>query len=170
MHRTPGQRKSYAGMSVRYHLFEQIRPIYIDPVFWKNHKISRDVSQITVRNGQCFYVGFIRRTDHKNQQAHLTDWRPTMNRTFALFAAAAAVAITGLSLTTTDAEAKRGSSSQYRQWEFDSNRPIRGYEGFGSMPGEYCSYRREPERRCFYTANDREKCKIVSWRLIQTCK
>jgi hypothetical protein len=92
-----------------------------------------------------------------------------MTRTFALFAAAAAVAITGLSFAPTDAEAKRGYSSQYRQWEFDSKQPQRGYEGFGSLPGEYCSYRREPERRCSYTSSGYEKCKVVSWRLIQKC-
>lgn len=92
-----------------------------------------------------------------------------MTRTFALIAAAAALAVSGVAMTTTNAEAgKRGPA--YLQWEFDSRHPVKGYEGFGSRPGSYCSYRREPERKCWYTRGGFEKCKVVSWRLIQTCK
>ncbi|MFY0613782.1 MAG: hypothetical protein JXQ99_19785 [Hyphomicrobiaceae bacterium] len=92
-----------------------------------------------------------------------------MTRKFTLIAAAAAFAITGMSLTATDAEAKRGGS-RYKQWEYDSRHPVKGYEGFaGGVSGSYCSYRREPERKCWFTRGGYEKCKIVSWRLIQKC-
>lgn len=93
-----------------------------------------------------------------------------MTRKIILTVAAAAFAITGLSMTATDAEA--GSKSPcYQQWEYDTKHPVRGYEGFSSGAGgkAYCSYRREPERKCWYTRSGREKCKVVSWRLIQKC-
>ncbi len=89
-----------------------------------------------------------------------------MTRQFILIAAAASFAITGMSLTATDAEAKRGGS-RYQQWEFDTRHPVKGYEGFNGRA--YCSYRREPDRKCFYSRSGREICKIVSWRLIQKC-
>lgn len=89
-------------------------------------------------------------------------------RTLALMAAAAVIGLTSLSVTATDAEAKRGGST-YKQWEYDSRHAVKGYEGFSGNPGEYCSYRREPERKCWYTRSGYEKCKIVSWRLIQKC-
>ncbi|MGI9480540.1 MAG: hypothetical protein ACR2PI_27875 [Hyphomicrobiaceae bacterium] len=93
-----------------------------------------------------------------------------MTRNLTLIAAAAAFAITGMSLTATDAEAKRRGGSNYKQWEYDTRHATKGYEGFaGGISGSYCSYRREPERRCFYTRSGYEKCKIVSWRLIQKC-
>lgn len=90
-----------------------------------------------------------------------------MTRKITLIAAAAAIALTGLSMTPTDAEASK--SSRYKQWEFDTKRPVRGYEGFAGYGKAYCSYRREPERKCWYTRGGYEKCRIVSWRLIQKC-
>lgn len=90
-----------------------------------------------------------------------------MTRTFTLIAAAAAIAFSGISFTATDAEAKRGGS-RYQQWEFDSRHPVKGFEGQGSDRGQYCSYRREPQRKCWETRYG-ETCKIVSWRLIQKC-
>lgn len=92
-----------------------------------------------------------------------------MTRTFVLMATAAAVAFSGIAFSTGDAEAKRRGGSTYQQWEFDTAQPSRGYEGFsGGGLGRYCSYRREPERKCHYSGGY-EKCKIVSWRLIQKC-
>ena len=91
-----------------------------------------------------------------------------MTRKITLIAAAAAIAITGLSFTPTDAEAGR-SGSRYQQWEFDSRHAVKGFEGFSGVGKSYCSYRREPERKCWYTRGGYEKCKIVSWRLIQKC-
>ena len=86
-----------------------------------------------------------------------------------LIAAGASLVIGAVLLVATDAEAKRGGAT-YQQWEFDSRNPQKGYEGFGSKSGVYCSYRREPERKCWETRSGGESCKIVSWRLIQTCK
>lgn len=92
-----------------------------------------------------------------------------MTRTAYMIAAAVTVAIASMAVTAPDAEAKKSRGSTYKQWEFDSHSPLRGYEGFGSNPGEYCSYRREPERKCYFTSSGYEKCRIVSWRLIQKC-
>lgn len=94
-----------------------------------------------------------------------------MTRKLILTAAAVAIAITGFTTTfSSEAEAGRGAS-RYQQWEYDTGRrPARGYEGFAGGPGKaYCSYRREPERKCWYTRSGRERCKIVNWRLIQKC-
>ncbi len=91
-----------------------------------------------------------------------------MTRKITLIAAAAAIAITGLSFTPTDAEAGR-KGSRHQEWYFDSRHPVKGYEGFGGLSKSYCSYRREPQRKCWYTRGGYEKCKIVSWRLIQSC-
>ncbi len=94
-----------------------------------------------------------------------------MKTKLTLIAAAAAFALSGFLATATDAEAKRGGS-RYQQWEYDTRYMARGYEGFGgggSYGGQYCSYRREPDRRCWITRSGYEKCKIVSWRLIQKC-
>jgi hypothetical protein len=91
-----------------------------------------------------------------------------MNTKLTLAAAALAIAIGGISFGASDAEAKRGGS-RYQQWEYDSRHPVKGYEGFGGESGQYCSYRREPERKCWETDSGYERCKIVSWRLIQKC-
>ena len=71
-----------------------------------------------------------------------------MKTKLTLIAAAAAFAMTGALATATDAEAKKGGS-RYQQWEYDTRHMVRGYEGFGggSYGGQYCSYRREPDRR-----------------------
>jgi len=86
-----------------------------------------------------------------------------------VIAAAVSVAIAGLAVTTTEADARKSRGSSYKQWEFDTRHAARGYEGFAGTPGQYCSYRREPERKCYFTRSGYEKCKIVSWRLIQKC-
>ena len=93
-----------------------------------------------------------------------------MTRNITMIAAAAAIAITGLSFTPTDAEAGKGGS-RYQQWEYDTRHAVRGYEGFAGVGkySAYCSYRREPQRKCRYNRSGRESCKIVSWRLIQKC-
>ncbi len=93
-----------------------------------------------------------------------------MTRNITMIAAAAAIAITGLSFTPTDAEARKGGS-RYQQWEFNTRHATKGYEGFAGVGkySSYCSYRREPQRKCWYSRGGYEKCKIVSWRLIQKC-
>ncbi len=93
-----------------------------------------------------------------------------MTTKLTLIALAAATALTGITTGTNIAEAKSRRSNPYLQWEFDSKRPLRGYEGYAGIHGGlYCSYRREPERRCYVSRSGRERCKIVSWRLIQKC-
>jgi hypothetical protein len=56
----------------------------------------------------------------------------------------------------------------YEEWQSESKRPQRGYEGFPA-PGVYCSYRREPIRECKVDKRGRERCKVTSWRLVQWC-
>ena len=92
-----------------------------------------------------------------------------MKTKLTLSAAAAAHALTGAFATATDAEARKGGS-RYQQWEYDTPHMVRGFEGFSGGPlGRYCSYRREPDRRCRISRSGRETCKIVKWRLIQKC-
>lgn len=92
-----------------------------------------------------------------------------MTRTFILIATAASVALSGIAVSPGDAEAgKRDGGTPYRAWEFDTRNPVRGKEGFGSFPGAYCSYRREPQRQCYFD-HGFEQCKIIGWRLIQKC-
>lgn len=85
-----------------------------------------------------------------------------------IFATALAASITGsvVAMIVTPADA------QYRirpeEWQYETKRPQRGYEGFPA-PGVYCSYRREPNRVCTYDKRGRERCRITSWRLIQFC-
>jgi uncharacterized membrane protein len=93
-----------------------------------------------------------------------------MKTKLTLIAAAAVIALTGAFATATDAEAKK-RGSRYQQWEYTTSHMARGYEGFsgGGYGSQYCSYRREPNRRCWITYNGYEKCKIVSWKLVQKC-
>jgi hypothetical protein len=80
--------------------------------------------------------------------------------------AALAVGIAGGTLLTTgDAEAR---GRKFEQWTYESDRPLKGYEGF-LYPGYYCSYRRFPVRTCVYDKRGRESCKITSWRMEQSC-
>ena len=92
-----------------------------------------------------------------------------MKTKLTLIAAAAAIAFAGTFATATDAEARKGGS-RYQQWEYDTRHMVKGFEGFSGGPlGRYCSYRREPDRRCWITRSGYEKCKMVKWRLIQKC-
>ncbi len=84
----------------------------------------------------------------------------------------AAAAMIAPMIATSSAEARgRGSSGYYYYETFRTQRPERGYEGFAGIGkrSAYCSYRREPNRHCIITNSGREKCKIVSWKLIQHC-
>ncbi len=66
------------------------------------------------------------------------------------------------------AEAQRLWDQPYEEWQSESKRPRRGYEGFPA-PGVYCSYRREPIRECSTDKRGRERCRVVRWRLVQMC-
>ena len=65
-------------------------------------------------------------------------------------------------------EAQRLWDQPYEEWQSESKRPRRGYEGFPA-PGVYCSYRREPIRECNTDKNGRERCRVTRWRLVQMC-
>jgi hypothetical protein len=82
-----------------------------------------------------------------------------------MLAALAAGVAGGALLTADDAEAR---GRRFEQWTYESDRPLKGYEGF-AFPGYYCSYRRFPVRSCVYDRSGREVCKITSWRLEQSC-
>jgi hypothetical protein len=71
----------------------------------------------------------------------------------------------GAILTAGDADAR---GRKFEQWTYESDRPLKGYEGF-LYPGYYCSYRRFPVRSCTYDQRGREVCKITSWRMEQSC-
>lgn len=46
--------------------------------------------------------------------------------------------------------------------------PAPGYEGFDG-PGTYCTYRREPWRKCHNNQYGEYQCRIVGWRRIESC-
>jgi hypothetical protein len=80
--------------------------------------------------------------------------------------AALAVGVGGTAmLSAGDAEAR---GRRVGQWTYESDRPLKGYEGF-LFPGYYCSYRRFPVRTCTYDRQGRESCKVTSWRMEQSC-
>lgn len=76
-------------------------------------------------------------------------------------------ALATFALTAGSAEAQLLWEQPYEEWQSESRRPRRGYEG-SPAPGVYCSYRREPIRTCKYERG-RERCKVTSWRLVQWC-
>ena len=55
-------------------------------------------------------------------------------------------------------------------WQnYETRGPARGYEGYVA-PNYYCSYKRYPNRDCTTDARGRQRCRITSWRLEQTCQ
>jgi hypothetical protein len=66
------------------------------------------------------------------------------------------------------AEAGRGVKSYYSE-SYETRGPARGYEGF-LYPDYYCSYKRFPNRECRTDARGKERCRVTSWRLEQTCQ
>ncbi len=83
-------------------------------------------------------------------------------------AAVGALAVFAMAVPVNPASAQYGYRIQPQEWQYETKRPRRGYEGFPA-PGVYCSYRREPNRVCTYDRSGRERCKVTSWRLIQFC-
>lgn len=82
----------------------------------------------------------------------------------AIFAGAAAV-VALLAVSATDANA-RGSKEIYTQ-TYEFNKPMHGYEG-SATGNYYCTYKRFPVRNCTWNGS-REVCKIVKWKLEETC-
>lgn len=83
----------------------------------------------------------------------------------ALLAALAVAVGGGAMLIAGEAEAR---GRKVEMWTYESDKPLRGYEGF-LFPGYYCSYKRLPVRTCDYDRQGREACKITSWRIEQIC-
>jgi hypothetical protein len=80
----------------------------------------------------------------------------------------AAVAAAAPLLAAGAAEAYRGVKPYYSE-SYETRRPERGYEGWVA-PDYYCSYKRYPNRECSTDARGRERCRVTSWRLEQTCQ
>ena len=85
-------------------------------------------------------------------------------RMLGLFACAVLLGWSSVLVSPADAKG-RGYYSQ--DFEFDG--PKHGYEGQAPAGAAYCSYQRIPNRQCIWV-NGKEKCKIVSWTLRQTCQ
>ena len=66
------------------------------------------------------------------------------------------------------AHALRGVKPYYSE-SYETKGPARGYEGF-LFPDYYCSYKRYPNRQCATDAQGKERCRVVGWRLEQTCQ
>ena len=82
--------------------------------------------------------------------------------------AAVAAAAPILAATNAEAQLRRGVKPYYSE-SYETRGPERGYEGFLS-PDYYCSYKRYPNRECSTDARGRERCRVTSWRLEQTCQ
>ena len=84
--------------------------------------------------------------------------------------AAIAVALTAPMLASGAAQAqfRRGVKPYYSE-SYETRGPVRGYEGY-IAPDYYCSYKRFPNRECTTGANGKQRCRVVSWRLEQTCQ
>lgn len=65
------------------------------------------------------------------------------------------------------AEARRS----YHYWTSEHAGPVRGYSGFAGFGARryYCDYQRHPNRKCTMVGG-KERCRIVSWTLVQTCQ
>lgn len=84
--------------------------------------------------------------------------------------AALAVSLAGAGLLSPEpAEAQRRWVKPFYQQEYDTRGPVRGYEGF-LFPDYYCSYKRYPKRVCSTDGHGRQRCRVVGWRLEQTCQ
>jgi hypothetical protein len=66
------------------------------------------------------------------------------------------------------AEARNWGKDYYSQ-TFETDRPVKGYEGF-LFPDYYCSYKRHPKRVCSNDKRGRQTCRITAWTLEQTCQ
>jgi hypothetical protein len=90
--------------------------------------------------------------------------------THAMRVAAIALALTAPIILATAAQAqfRRGVKPYYSE-SYETRGPVRGYEGY-LAPDYYCSYKRFPNRECTTGANGKQRCRVVSWRLEQTCQ
>ena len=82
--------------------------------------------------------------------------------------ALAAVALVAPILAAGSAEARRGVKPYYSE-SYQTRGPVRGYEGYAA-PDYYCSYKRFPNRECTTGKGGKQRCRVTSWRLEQTCQ
>ena len=80
----------------------------------------------------------------------------------------AAVALAAPLLAAGTADARRGVKPYYSE-SYETRGPVRGYEGYVA-PDYYCSYKRFPNRECSVGKGGKQRCRVVSWRLEQTCQ
>jgi len=93
---------------------------------------------------------------------------PTLSPCAKLGLAAIALAVPLVAAGSAEAQFRRGVKPYYSE-SYETRGPQRGYEGF-LFPDYYCSYIRYPNRECTTDSRGRERCRIVSWRLEQTCQ
>jgi hypothetical protein len=79
-----------------------------------------------------------------------------------------ALAVALLAAGSAEAQFRRGVKPYYSE-TYETPGPARGYEGWVA-PDYYCSYKRYPNRECSTDARGRERCRVTSWRLEQTCQ
>ena len=90
-------------------------------------------------------------------------------KTFA-FVAAALVAVSTLAGHASAQYVSDESDRSYSYGRSTPRMPAPGFEGFiGDGNNTYCSYRREPYRKCFNNRYGEEVCKTVGWRRIEHC-
>ena len=87
---------------------------------------------------------------------------------FAKLLAAVALAAPLLATAPAQAQFRRGVKPYYSE-SYETRGPQRGYEGYVA-PDYYCSYKRFPNRECTTSASGKQRCRVVSWRLEQTCQ
>lgn len=82
---------------------------------------------------------------------------------------AGALAVAALLLVASGGAADARRGIYYRSSEHAG--PVRGYSGFAGFGARryYCDYQRHPNRKC-KIVNGRERCRIVSWTLVQMCQ
>src|SRR5690606_21839179 len=73
-----------------------------------------------------------------------------------------------IAVTSADAQARRGVKPYYSE-SYETPGPQHGYEGYVA-PNYYCSYKRFPNRECTTSSSGKRSCRVVSWRLEQTCQ
>lgn len=65
-------------------------------------------------------------------------------------------------------------AGQYYQWQHETKDPVKGYSGWAGIGNGkrslYCDYIRVPNRECVMLPSGKERCKVTSWTLTQTCQ
>ncbi|MGI9525409.1 MAG: hypothetical protein ACR2PG_27585 [Hyphomicrobiaceae bacterium] len=80
----------------------------------------------------------------------------------------AVAATSTVSLQTMTSVANAQADSYYESGSRMPDRGFEGFDGFG-LDKEYCSFRREPIRRCKRRRGGRRSCRVVRWRVVEIC-